>query len=505
MGHRMLLTFTGFHDPYSTGLVGDEQQPGPILSLAAARPFDEIVLISTPNTEQHTKATAEALATIALASAVRTVHLFLQDPTDYRAILAALRREVIPIAQVRDDADVSVAVASGTPQMHACWLLLVASGELPARILHVRPPKFVSKDRPLVAEVDLSRPEFPEVRYSLQAPKDKPTQVPELETAVAILGLVGDHPRFRQALEAAAAIAPANAPVLLQGETGTGKELFARLIHMLSGRPADRFEPINCSAIPTELVESTLFGHKKGAFTTAIKDQPGKFELADGGTLFLDEIGELSAHVQAKLLRVLQDGEVEPLGAGKRRKVNVRVIAATHRNLRRMVQQGSFREDLYYRLNVAEIKITPLRERRSDIPKIALAVLDRINGSLRHPKRLSAEALMRLQQHRWPGNVRDLQNTLERSVWLCPKSVLGPEDLLITEPDAEGDLLSQLPEPGEGFSLEELLSTIRHQMILRALDAAGGNQSKAARMLGISPQAVHKFLKKPKKQRSIRV
>lgn len=505
MSHCMLLTFTGFHDPYSTGLVGDEQQLGPILSLAAARPFDEIVLISTPNTEQHTKATAEALATIVPASAVRTVHLSLQDPTDYRAILAALRREVIPIAQARDDADVSVAVASGTPQMHACWLLLVASGELPARILHVRPPKFVSRDRPLVAEVDLSRPEFPEVRYSLQAPKDKITQVPDLETAVAILGLVGDHPKFKEALQAAAAIAPATAPVLLQGETGTGKELIARLIHMLSGRPADRFEPINCSAIPTELVESTLFGHKKGAFTTAIKDQPGKFELADGGTLFLDEIGELSAHVQAKLLRVLQDGEVEPLGAGKRRKVNVRVIAATHRNLRRMVQQGSFREDLYYRLNVAEIKIPPLRERRSDIPKIALAVLDRINGSLRHPKRLSAEALMRLQQHRWPGNVRDLQNTLERSVWLCPKSVLGPEDLLITEPDAEGDLLSQLPEPGEGFSLEELLSTIRHQMILRALDAAGGNQSKAARMLGISPQAVHKFLRKPKRQRSIRV
>ncbi len=392
-----------------------------------------------------------------------------------------------------------MAVASGTPQMHACWLLLVASGELPARILHVRPAKFVTKDRPLVAEVDLSAPEFPEVRYSLHQEDLPSAPATDPQTAAAILGLVGDHPKLRNVIDAATAIAPAAAPVLIQGETGTGKELIARLIHILSGRPVDRFEPINCGAIPTELVESTLFGHKKGAFTTAIQDQPGKFELADGGTLFLDEVGELPLPVQAKLLRVLQDGEVEPLGARKRRKVSVRVIAATHRNLRRMIQQGSFREDLYYRLNVAEIRIPPLRDRRSDIPKIALAVLDKINSSLRHPKRLSAEALIRLQQQRWPGNVRDLQNTIERSVWLCRKPVLGPEDLLITEPEADGDLLSSLPEPGEGFSLEELLRAIRHQMILRALDAAGGNQSKAARMLGISPQAVHKFLRTPGK------
>ncbi len=489
---RILLTFTGFHDPYSRGLIGDEEQPGPILSLASARSFDEIVLISTPNTKAHTEATAAVVP----APVVRAIHLPLQDPTDYAAILSSLRGAVLPSVNEAKDAEIFVAVASGTPQMHACWLLLVASGELPAKILHVRPPKFVSRDRPLVAEIDLSAPEFPEVRYSVQREEIPSSAVADPQTAAAVLGLIGDHPKLRSVIEAAAAIAPATAPVLIQGETGTGKELIARLIHMLSGRPADRFEPINCSAIPTELVESTLFGHKKGAFTTAVQDQPGKFELADGGTLFLDEVGELPLAVQAKLLRVLQDGEVEPLGARKRLKVNVRIIAATHRNLRRMVQQGSFREDLYYRLNVAEIKVPPLRDRRSDIPKIALAILDRINSSLRHPKRLSAEALIRLQQQRWPGNVRDLQNTIERSVWLCRKPILDAEDLLISEPETEGDLLAQLPQPGEGFSLEDLLSKIRHQMILRALDTAGGNQSKAARMLGISPQAVHKFLRK---------
>ena len=501
---RILLTFTGFHDPYSRGLIGDEEQAGPILSLARSRSFDEIVLISTPNTEEHTKATAAALAAAVPLPAVRTIYLLLQDPTDYRAILAALRGEVLTMVNEAGDAEISVAVASGTPQMHACWLLLVASGELPAKILHVRPPKFVTKDRPLVAEVDLSAAEFPEVRYSLRRPEPS-VAATDPQAAAALLGLVGDHPKLRSVIDAAAAIAPAAVPVLIQGETGTGKELIARLIHMLSGRPTDRFEPINCSAIPNELVESTLFGHKRGAFTTAIQDQPGKFELADGGTLFLDEVGELPLPVQAKLLRVVEDGEVEPLGARKRLKVNVRVIAATHRNLRRMVQLGSFREDLYYRLNVAEIKVPPLRDRRSDIPKIALAVLDRINSSLRHPKRLSAEALIRLQRQRWPGNVRDLQNTIERSVWLCRKPILDAEDLLISEPETEGDLLAQLPQPGEGFSLEDLLSKIRHQMILRALDQADGNQSRAARMLGISPQAAHKFLRKPGRPGSTQV
>ncbi len=505
MSYRLLLTFTGFHDPYTKGLLGDEEQPGPILSLVAARPFHEIVLISTPSTRALTEATVQALAQVSPDLTARTIHLGIEDPTDYRAILRGLRNDVLPVTKDRDDAEVSVAVASGTPQMHACCLLLVASGELPAKILHVRPPRFVSKDRPLVAEVDLSSPEFPEVRYSLQPLVTPEAEVEDLKTATCVLGLVGDHPKLVKALEAAAAIAPATAPVLLQGETGAGKELFARLIHMLSGRPADRFEPVNCGAIPTELVESTLFGHKRGAFTTAVQDQPGKFESADGGTLFLDEVGELPLSVQAKLLRVIEDGEVEPLGARKRRKVNVRVVAATHRNLRRMVQQGAFREDLYYRLAVAEIRIPALRERRSDIPKIALALLDKVNRSARHPKRLSGAALLRLQQHRWPGNVRDLQNVIERSVWLCRKPVLEPEDLLISEPETESDLMSQLPQPGEGFSLEDLLSKIRHQMILRALDAAGGNQSKAARMLGISPQAVHKFLRKPSGPRSTEV
>jgi transcriptional regulator with PAS, ATPase and Fis domain len=301
---------------------------------------------------------------------------------------------------------------------------------------------------------------------------------------------------MRQALEQGAALAPSSVPILLLGETGTGKELFARYIHRLSGRPAERFVPINCAALPQELVESMLFGHKRGAFTGAISDQKGKFDMADGGTLFLDELAELPLPTQAKLLRVLQDGVIEPLGSPGAHQVDVRVIAATNQDLQHAIRHRKFREDLYYRLNVGEIHLPPLRERRSDISKIALHVLDRVNAGLRRPRRLTPGALSRLQRHAWPGNVRDLQNVIERSLRLATKDVLETDDLLISEPIMALDPLARLPEPEEGFSLEEYLTSARKQLILRALERADGNQSAAARLLGISPQAVHKFLMK---------
>jgi transcriptional regulator with PAS, ATPase and Fis domain len=315
-----------------------------------------------------------------------------------------------------------------------------------------------------------------------------------MEAVLQQLGIVGDHPAARAVLEIGATLAPSEAPILILGETGTGKELFARFVHRLSSRPLDRFVPLNCAAIPKDLVESLLFGHKRGAFTGAMSDQIGKFDQADGGTLFLDELTELPLPTQAKLLRVLQDGVVEPLGAKKPHKVNVRIIAATNQDVRRAIRQGRFREDFYYRLNVGEIRLPPLRDRRSDIPTIALQVLDRVNATLRKPKRLSPDALARLQSHAWPGNVRDLQNVIERSVRLARRDVLEADDLIVGEPLVPPDPLASLPEPHEGFSLEQYLVSARKQLILHALETAKGNQSEAARLLGITPQAVHKFL-----------
>jgi transcriptional regulator with PAS, ATPase and Fis domain len=420
----------------------------------------------------------------------------LDDPTDYIAILRGLRAHIRDICESTPEAQYFIAVASGTPQMHACWLLLAASGEIPAYILHVRPPRFVSKDRPLVSEVDLTSPDFPIVRTSISVVEALETAPPDMETAIQQLGIVSDHPAIRKALEVGATLAPSAVPILILGETGTGKELFARFVHRLSGRAVDRFVPLNCAAIPKDLVESILFGHKKGAFTGATSDQIGKFDLADGGTLFLDELAELPLPTQAKLLRVLEDGLVEPIGDKKAHKVNARIITATNQDVRKAIRQGRFREDLYYRLNVWEIRLPPLRDRRSDIPKIALHVLDRVNATLRRPKRLSSSALTRLQHHSWPGNVRDLENVIERSVRLARQDVLDADDLLIAEPVTSTDPLAALPEPHEGFSLEEYLTSARKQLILHALETAGGNQSEAARLLGITPQAVHKFLQK---------
>jgi len=494
----VLLTFTGFHDPFFKGLVKYQEQPGPILSLLSARSFEQIILFSTPKTNQVTIETQDAILALYPETGINILDVPLDDPTDYAGILKGLRGHIHDIQETLFDATFFVAVASGTPQMHACWFLLCAAGEIPARLLHVRPPHFVTKERPLVSEIDLASNEFPIVRSPLgvlSAEEDIPIN---REAAINQLGIVGDHTSIRQALDVGVMLASSNVPILIFGETGTGKELFARLIHRMSGRPKDKFIAINCAAIPEDLVESILFGHKKGAFTGASSDQIGKFDSADGGTLFLDELGELPLPDQAKLLRVLQDGLVNPIGAQKPHKVDVRVIAATNRDLRKRIRHGKFREDLYYRLNVGEVMIPPLRERRSDIPKLALYILDKINSSLRKPKRLSQGALARLQVHAWPGNVRDLENVIERSARLSRQDVLEADDLLITEPITYADPLDALPEPSPGFSLEGFIGSARKQLILRALETAQGNQSEAARLLKISPQAVHKFLQRSK-------
>ena len=431
---EILLTFTGFQDPYSIGLVGQEERPGPILSLISVRSFDRVILFSTPNTASNTSATKSALQSSFPRVIVEAREIPLDDPTDYLAILKGLREHIRTICDDVEEGKYFIAVASGTPQMHACWVLLAASGEIPAHLLHVRPPRFVSKDHPLVSEVDLTSPNFPQVRSVVYESGPSYTPSSDIDTVVRQLGIIGDHPSMRRALETGAVLAASAVPILVLGETGTGKELFARFIHRLSGRPMDRFVPLNCAAIPEDLVESTLFGHKRGSFTGAMADQVGKFDGADGGTLFLDELADLPLPSQAKLLRVLQDGVIEPLGAKKAHKVDVRIIAATNQDLSRAIRQGRFREDLYYRLNVGEIRLTPLRERKSDIPKIALSVLDRVNAGLRRPKRLSPGALSRLQGHSWPGNVRDLENVMERSVRLVRSDILEADDLLISEP-----------------------------------------------------------------------
>lgn len=400
----ILLSFTEFNDPFSKGLVEQEEQPGSILSVLKAKTFQIVYLFDTLATSEASSKTKEAIKNLYPQCIVPVLDIKLSDPTNYHDIFKELKEFALTIQEEHKHAKFYISVASGTPKMHACWVLLAASGEVPAKILHVRPPRFVTKDRPLLSEIELSFDEFPSVRF-----KSSSFMIDEHEMDVdsvrARLGIVGDHPTMLKALEMGAMLASSLAPILIIGETGTGKELFARYVHALSGRPQETFVAVKCAAIPEDLVESILFGHKKGAFTGAVNDQTGKFDAADKGTLFLDELGELPLPAQAKLLRVLQDGIVEPIGHSKGHAVDVRIVAATNRELRKQIRQGSFREDLYYRLNVGEIKLPSLLERRSDIPKLVLNILDRLNTSLKRHRRLTTDALSRLQAPNWEGNI----------------------------------------------------------------------------------------------------
>ena len=241
-----------------------------------------------------------------------------------------------------------------------------------------------------------------------------------------VSGMVGDSPPMRQVFQRIDKVAPTNATVLVVGESGTGKELVARAIHDKSQRSAAPLVVMNCAAIPPNLIESELFGHEKGAFTSAVNARQGLIEAADGGTLFLDEIGELTLEAQARLLRVLEDGEIRRVGAAHTKKVDIRLIAATHRDLRKMVSEKAFREDLFFRLNVMEIHLPPLRERGRDVRELAEALLQRSCQQLHKPDiRLAADAVEAICGYEWPGNVRELEHAIERAVILCDSGVIS--------------------------------------------------------------------------------
>jgi DNA-binding NtrC family response regulator len=318
--------------------------------------------------------------------------------------------------------------------------------------------------------------------------------IPGLDDALRELGIFIGSAALRHAAEQAGIAAGSHLPILLLGETGTGKDRFAHLIHRLSPRFHRELVAVNCAAIPASLAESYLLGHVRGAFTDATSDGKGIFEAADQGTLFLDEIAELTLEVQAKLLRVINDGVVQRLGSTAPRRVDVRIVAASNRDLRKEVAAGRFREDLYFRLEVVQIKLPALRERRGEIPELALMLLRQINQLREKPRQLTTGALARLERQPWPGNVRDLLNVLERSVLYSRADIIDAGDLMISCDPSAKDLLALLPEPSDGFKVEEYLGQVRNQLFLRALEASKGNQTAAAELLGVSKQAVSKFV-----------
>ncbi len=307
--------------------------------------------------------------------------------------------------------------------------------------------------------------------------------------------VLGKSLAMEEVVRLARTAAATPATVLLLGESGTGKEVVARAIHQWSPRAEKPFVAVNCVALSPELLESELFGHERGAFTGAIAQKKGKFELAHGGTLFLDEIGDLAPHLQAKLLRVLQEREFQRVGGIKDIRVDVRVVAATNRNLLEAMQKGSFREDLYYRLNVVSLTLPPLRERREDIPVLVEHFIQRYCREMkRPPMKVEERAMELLQAYGWPGNIRELQNTIERAVVLTSGSVITEADLpaRIHRPalDAEGPLaLGEIPP------LTKATDDFKRTLIRRALEASGGNQTQAARLLGLRQSNLSRMMK----------
>ncbi|HEY8530334.1 MAG TPA: sigma-54 dependent transcriptional regulator [Paenibacillaceae bacterium] len=301
--------------------------------------------------------------------------------------------------------------------------------------------------------------------------------------------IIGVSPAMKSIMHLVERVAPTDASVLLTGESGTGKTKVAKIIHQWSDRSHRPFIAVNCAAIPEQLLESELFGYEKGAFTGAHAQRKGKFEAADGGTIFLDEIGEISASLQAKLLQVTQEKQFMRLGSNEPVKVDTRIIAATNRNLKKMVQEGSFREDLYYRLNIVDIYIPPLRERKEDIPLLIEEFLNRHRQRYNRQFEISRELLQILMEYDWPGNVRELENAIERAVILCRGDKLSIEDF--PEKIRNPKRRKEAQEPvvfDSRQTLYEQLEEIEKRFILNALEETGGNASQAAKKLGISRQ-----------------
>jgi two-component system response regulator PilR (NtrC family) len=332
--------------------------------------------------------------------------------------------------------------------------------------------------------------------------------------------LLGDSPSMQQVREMISKVARSQAPVYIFGESGTGKELVARLIHQSGARAEAPFVPVNCGAIPTELMESELFGHKRGSFTGAVADKKGLIQSAEGGTLFLDEVADLPLHMQVKLLRVVQEKTVRPVGESREERVDVRILSATHRNLADLVAAGRFREDLFYRINVIELRVPPLRERSDDIPDLAASILARMCRRMkRDPPAISQEAMQALQSYAFPGNVRELENIIERALTLTTSGIIALEHVKLRPvtlgaplPGSSSDFAAATlpagngngvplgfpPNDGSGapHALGEQLEDMERAAIIKALEQTRYNKTAAAKLLGMTFRALRYRIKK---------
>ena len=472
---RVLLAWIG-----NTDLRASEEKKvgdGPLARAVVAMPFDRIYLLSNYSKEK-TRAFVKWLSSQAGAD-VQALFAPLDSPINFGEIYdAAVKACETVQADAKTTIELTLHLSPGTPAMQAVWILL-GKTRFPAEFIQSSPERGVE-----VATIpfDISADFLPDLlRAADQKLIESATaNAPEV---VSFGDIVCRSPRMKTLVAQARKVAVRDVPVLIEGESGTGKELVARAIHGASNRKSKPFVAVNCGAIPRELVESQLFGHEKGAFTSAERAHQGFFEQANGGTLFLDEIGELPIEAQVKLLRVLQESEVVPVGSSKKIKLDLRVIAATNRTLATEVAEGRFREDLFFRLAVGVLQLPPLRERAGDLSLL----IEKVLADISVKKKLSAGARNVLLGHSWPGNVRELQNTLQRMVVWSDGDTISTEEARNSLITIRGPRTTEvLNRPlGNGLDLKQLLSDVAVHYLRRAMEESHGNKSKAADLVGL--------------------
>jgi transcriptional regulator with PAS, ATPase and Fis domain len=473
---------------------GDIVGYGPIAQAIRAVSFDRIMLLNNfPEAEVRPYLSwLQGIKNIPVSSRQVT----LTSPTNFAEIYEAATDAVQTCStDFGPSLDLTFHLSPGTPAMAAVWIL-IAAGRHPAQLIESSREKGI---KTFTIPFEIAAEYLPSLREKQDLRLQErlsalPPNLPAFEE------IIHQSDSMKRVVERARRVAPRNLPVLIEGESGTGKELLARAIHVGGRAASGPFVAVNCGAIPENLMESEFFGHKKGSFTGAATDRKGHFLEADGGTLFLDEIGELSPAMQARLLRALQQGEVTPVGASKPVAFKARIIAATNRNLMDEVADGRFREDLFYRLAVATLRLPPLRERQGDVGLLIDKLLAQVNSELATVLELSPGARALLLAHRWPGNVRELLNTLHRvAAWCEGETILAEEmreAILPTRaPKQSQDIDDTLPS--EGFSLPEMLGHISKNYLEKGMKQAGGNKTKAAKLLGLpNYQTLDNWLKK---------
>lgn len=493
---RLLVSWIGSADLRAPGSE-EEFGIGPVAQALEARKFDRVLLLA--DQEKSKLRRYEGWLRTRLAGSKRCVlgleHVQLRSPTDFDDIYSAVTQTLERLlAELPEEPDLTFHLSPGTPAMAATWVILGKTRYKAELIQSSRERGVETASVPF--DISLS-PEF--VADVLRAP-DKSLENLSSGGGQEIFkfgDIIYRGDAMRRLIARAQKAAPRSVSVLIEGESGTGKELLARAIHQASMRSGRAFQVVNCGAIPVDLVESELFGHVKGAFTGATRDHVGHFEAANGGTLFLDEIGELPLSAQVKLLRALQEGEIRRVGDVKTVKLDVRVIAATNRELAIEAAAGRFREDLFYRLAVLVLKVPPLREREGDLGPLITGLLARINDQseqAREPgflrKKISEDAKKFMIQQLWPGNIRELENTLRRAaVWGDGETISLADIKEAVLPAVVGRAASEsiLNRPLEqGVDIQSIIGSVAEHYLRRAMVAASGNKSKAAKLLGLA-------------------